>query len=110
MVTPVDAQRVFLFLCMEGNVICWELELPILLVSQSVSSVAQSCPTLCDPMDRSLPGTSVHGDSPGKDTGLIAIRSLRDLPHPGIEPRSPALQVESLPTELPGKLLYSLLG
>ena len=57
MVTPVDAQRVFLFLCMEGNVICWELELPILLVSQSVSSVAQSCPTLCDPMNCSTPGS-----------------------------------------------------
>ena len=32
--------------------------------------VAQSCPTLCDPMDRSLPGTTVHGDSPGKNTGV----------------------------------------
>ena len=28
--------------------------------SQSVSSVAQSCPTLCDPMDCSMPGFSVH--------------------------------------------------
>ena len=27
--------------------------------------VAQSCPTLCDP-----PGSSVHGDSPGKNTGV----------------------------------------
>ena len=26
-----------------------------------VCSVAQSCPTLCDPMDRSLSGSSVHG-------------------------------------------------
>ena len=32
--------------------------------------VAQSCPTLCDPMDCSLPGSSVHGDSPGKNTGV----------------------------------------
>ena len=29
--------------------------------SESVSEVAQSCPTLCDPMDCSLPGFSVHG-------------------------------------------------
>ena len=29
--------------------------------------VTQSCPTLCDPMDYSLPGSSVHGDSPGKN-------------------------------------------
>ena len=28
---------------------------------KSVSEVAQSCPTLCDPMDCSLPGFSVHG-------------------------------------------------
>ena len=32
--------------------------------------VAQSCPTLCDPMDCSPPGSSVHGDSPGKNTGV----------------------------------------
>ena len=32
--------------------------------------VAQSCPTLCDPMDCSLPGSFVHGDSPGKHTGV----------------------------------------
>ena len=30
---------------------------------------AQSCLTLCDPMDCSPPGSSVHGDSPGKSTG-----------------------------------------
>ena len=30
--------------------------------------VLQSCLTLCDPMDCSLPGSSVHGDSPGKNT------------------------------------------
>ena len=29
-----------------------------------------SCPTLCDPMDCSPPGSSVHGDSPGKNTGV----------------------------------------
>ena len=32
--------------------------------------VAQSCPTLCDLMDCSPPGSSVHGDSPGKYTGV----------------------------------------
>ena len=31
--------------------------------------VAQSCPSLCDPMDCSPPGSSVHGDSPSKNTG-----------------------------------------
>ena len=35
------------------------------LFSQSVSSVAQSCPTLCDPMDCSTPGLPVHHQLPG---------------------------------------------
>ena len=30
----------------------------------------QSCPTLCDPTDCSPPGSSVHGDSPGKNAGV----------------------------------------
>ena len=36
----------------------------------AVCLVAQSCPTLCDPMDCTLPGSSVHGDSPSKNTGV----------------------------------------
>ena len=32
--------------------------------------VTQSCPTLCYPNDCSPPGSSVHGDSPGKNTGV----------------------------------------
>ena len=47
---------------------------------------AQSCPTLCDPMDYSLPGSSVHGDSPGKNTGVSFHALLQ-----GIFPRSQAL-------------------
>ena len=38
--------------------------------SAVVCLVAQSCLTLCDPMDYSLPGSSVHGDSPRKNTGV----------------------------------------
>ena len=32
--------------------------------------IAQLCLTLCDPMDCSPPGSSVHGNSPGKNTGV----------------------------------------
>ena len=32
--------------------------------------VSQSCLTLCDPMDCSPPGSSIHGDSPDKNTGV----------------------------------------
>ena len=52
---------------------------------------AQSCPTLCDPIGCSLPGPSVHGYSPGKNTGvgchfllqgIFQIQGLNpDLPH-----------------------------
>jgi len=66
--------------------------------------VDQSCLALCDPVDCSPPGSSVHGDSPGKSTGVGCHTLPRgDLPNPGIKPRSPTLQVDSLPAELPGK-------
>ena len=35
-----------------------------------VCLVAQSCPTLCDPMDCSPPGSSAQADSSGKNTGV----------------------------------------
>ena len=35
--------------------------------------------------------------------GSLSLPSPADLPNPGIEPRSPALQVDSLPAEPPGK-------
>ena len=65
--------------------------------------VTQSCPTLCDPMYYSPPGSSVHGDSPGKNTGVGCHNLLQGFPNPGIEPRSPTVQVNSLPSEPPGK-------
>ena len=46
---------------------------------------AQSCPTLCDPMDCSLPGSSVHRISQAKILEWVAISFSRDLPNPGIE-------------------------
>ena len=43
-------------------------------------------------------------DFPGKGTGGVCqFPSPRDLPDPGIKPRSPALRVDSLPAEPPGK-------
>ena len=55
------------------------------------SSVAQSCSTLCDPMDCSLPGSSVHRILQERILEWVAIPFSRDLPNPGIEPRSPTL-------------------
>ena len=110
---------------------------------------AQSCLTLCNLMDCSLPDSSVHGDSPGKNTrvgchdllqgifptqglnpGLLHCRHIlyclntreaqeywsgQPVPSPGelldlgIEPGSPALQVDSLPAKLPRKPAYVIL-
>ena len=64
----------------------------------------QSCLTLCYPMDCSPPGSSVHGDSPGKNIGSgLPCPPPGDLPIPRIEPRSPTLQVNSLQYEPPVK-------
>ena len=74
--------------------------------------VTQSCPTLCNPMDCTPPGSSVHGDSPGKimeNTPFSMVESvaMESAAVPSsrgfFEPRSPALQVDSLSSESPGK-------
>ena len=41
--------------------------------------VAQSCLTLCDPVDCSPPGTSAHGDSLGKNTGVGSLSLLQGI-------------------------------
>ena len=67
------------------------------------SEVAQSCPTLCDPMDCSPPGSSVRGILRQEYWSGLPFPSPGNLPDPGIEPRSPALQAGALTSEPPGK-------
>ena len=68
--------------------------------------VAQLYPTLGDPIDCSLPGSSVHEIIPARILEWVAISFSRgsspwvDLPNLGIKPGSPALQADSLPTKL----------
>ena len=69
----------------------------------SESEVAQSCLTLCDPIDCSLPGSSVHGIPQARILEWVAIPFSRGLSNSGIEPRSLALQADSLPSKPPGK-------
>ena len=61
--------------------------------------VTQSCPTLCNPMDCSQPGSSDHGILQARILEWVAMPSSGNIPNPGIEPRSPALWVDSLPAE-----------
>ena len=67
--------------------------------------VSQSCPTLCNTMDCSLPGSSVHEVSQQEYWSGLSFPTPGGLPDPGIEPRSCALQVNSLPSDPPGKPL-----
>ena len=73
------------------------------LIKYVLCLVAQLCPTLCDSMDCSPPGSSVHGVLQARILEWVVMAFSRDLPNPGIEPRSPTLQADSLPIEPPGK-------
>ena len=74
---------------------------------KSESEVTQLCPTLCYPVDCSLPGFSVHGNLQARILEWVTISSSGDLPDPGIEPGSPALEAEALTTKPPVKLKTS---
>ena len=61
------------------------------LLLQSVSSVAQSCPTLCDPMDRSMPGLPVHHHLlEFTQTHVHWVGDAIQPPHPLSSPSPPA--------------------
>ena len=59
-------------------------------VKRKKVKVAQSCPTLCIPMDY-----TVRGILQARILEWVAFPFSRDLPNPGIEPRSSALQADS---------------
>ena len=54
------------------------------------------------------PGSSVHGILQARILEWVAISFSRDLPDPGIELRSPALQPDPLLSEPPGKPFFFL--
>ena len=66
------------------------------------SEVTQSCLTLRDPMDCSQPA-SVYRIFQARVLEWVAISFSRGSPDPGIEPQSPTLQADALPSEPPGK-------
>ena len=67
------------------------------------AKLLQLCPALFDSMDWSPPGSSVQGLLQARILEWVACPAPGDLPNPGIEPRFPALQMDSLPSEPPGK-------
>ena len=69
-----------------------------LISTEKKAKVAQSCPTLCDPMDY-----TVHVILQARILEWVAFPFQGNLSNPGIEPRSLALQADSLPAEPQGK-------
>ena len=59
-----------------------------------IVKVAQSCPTLCNPMDY-----TVHVILQARILEWVAFPSPGDLPNAGIEPRSPTMQAYSIPAK-----------
>ena len=70
------------------------------------SEVAQSCPTLCDLWTVAHQAPPSMGFSRQEYWSGLPFPSPGDLPHPGIEPRSPALQEDALTSAPPGKPKY----
>ena len=67
-----------------------------MFISEVEVLVAQSCLTLCDLMECSPPGSSVHVILQARILEWVAIPFSRGSSNPGIEPKSPALQADSL--------------
>ena len=68
------------------------------LKNRSEVKVAQLCPILCDPTYYTF-----HGILQARMLKWVAFPFSRGFPNPGIEPRSPTLQADSLPAEPQGK-------
>ena len=102
-----------------SSVLCLHLPCWLGCMRVCVCSVAKMCLALCDPMDCSLPGYSVHGipwtvahQSPlslgfprQEHWSGLPFASPRDLPDPGIETTFSALAGRFFTTEPPGKCI-----
>ena len=90
-------------ICQEANLyqICF-LFICVFQVCFCCCLVAKLCPTLCDPLDGSLPGSSVLGISQARILEWVASFFCQDLSNPRIEPES----LGFFTNEPPGKPNY----
>ena len=49
------------------------------LIAAAAAKLLQLCPALCDPTEGSPPGSSVHGDSPGKNSGVGSLSLFQGI-------------------------------
>ena len=75
----------------------------VIIFTYNHVKVTLSCPALCDTMDY-----TVHEILQARIRKWVAVPSPRNLPNPGMEPGSPALQADTLQAELPGKPLHTV--
>ena len=80
------------------------------LFCESESEVVQSCLALCEPMDCSLPGSSVYGIFQARVLEWVAISFSRASSQPRDRTRSPTLWADALPSEPPGTHLFLISG
>ena len=93
----ISSEQYFINKCPSDTILYFKSEVKVL--------VTQSCLTLCNPMNCSPPGSSVHGTFQARILEWVAIFFSRILPKLGMEPWSPALAGGFFTTEQLGKLL-----
>ena len=72
------------------------------------NSVAQSCPTLCDPMDCSMPGLPLHYQLPeSTQTHVHWVSDAIQPPHPLLSPFPPTLNLSLPPSIFPSITVFS---
>ena len=71
------------------------------MTAAAAAESLQSCPTLCNPIDGSPPGSPVPGILQARTLEWVAMPSSRESSQSGIETRSPTLQADSLLSEPP---------
>ena len=76
-------------------------------VNKVESKVAQSCPTLCDPMDCSPPGSSIHGILQARVLEWVAISFSRESSRPRDRTKVSLIVGRRFPSEPPGKSSFS---
>ena len=86
---------ILIFIWLSINLLNISIYFPYL--AKNCCLVAQSCPTLCDPMECNLPGSSVDGILQARILEWVAISFSRDIPNPGIKPHLLHWQVDSVP-------------
>ena len=81
------------------------MEIILVIVVQSVTKL---CPTLCDPVDCSMPGFPVlHYLTEFAQTHVLRVSDIIQSPHPLLPPSPPALNLPSIRSSLKRRLFTS---